>query len=447
VGLTAILGLLFWTLTGSPTSKMLAMCNARPGNSTEKEREARRLLENLAIGAGLPAPKLYVIDTPVPNAFAAGMDPAHAVVAVTNGLLGLLDQRELEGVLAHELSHIGNRDTRLNTIVAAIALFLRLPYLLRKKSREQRKFSAYQGGKSGWARASRYLLLPVYIYVFFIAPVLATLIRSAISRAREYLADADGALLTRNPEGLLRALAKIHGCGSVVSGSNPIVAHLYFADPLPAGLGIGLFTGGLLATHPPVDQRITRLAEFGGAVPPSVIEAAAREGAEYARNHPVMEGPREDAQPARDELSALSAGNPMGRVCRVLGPPTQLFDQPNPSTGVERIKVGDLLVVFDDPGKYRQVLTVDQTFGYIPRTVKLQRLDIVPAEVFDPELRKAFLAAHPVAETAAPKSAAPAAGATPGGLGLTSKQLAIAAVFAILVFGGMLLVMIKLTGN
>jgi Zn-dependent protease with chaperone function len=129
---TAVLGLLFWSLASSPTSQVLAMCGARPAGPSEAE--AKRLLENLSIGAGLPPPKLFVIDTPVPNAFAAGMDPSRSVVAVTHGLLALLDRRELEGVLAHELSHIGNRDTRLNTVVTSIVLFMRLPYLMRQRS-------------------------------------------------------------------------------------------------------------------------------------------------------------------------------------------------------------------------------------------------------------------------------------------------------------------------
>src|SRR6058998_3315416 len=125
-GLIAVLGVLFWGIASSPTSKLLVQAGARPAG--EEESEAKRLLENLAIGAGLPPPKLYIIDSSAPNAFAAGMNPEHAVVAVTSGALALLsDKRELEGVLAHELSHIGNHDIRLNTIVASIALFLRIP--------------------------------------------------------------------------------------------------------------------------------------------------------------------------------------------------------------------------------------------------------------------------------------------------------------------------------
>ncbi len=133
LALLAALGLLFWGISSSPTSKVLALTGARPADAPEAE--CKRLLENLSIGAGLPTPRLYVIESSSPNAFAAGTDPRSSVVVVTRGLLQLMDRRELEGVLAHELSHIASQDTRLNTIVASIALFLRLPYLLRKRQR------------------------------------------------------------------------------------------------------------------------------------------------------------------------------------------------------------------------------------------------------------------------------------------------------------------------
>jgi heat shock protein HtpX len=128
-----LLGLLFWGIASSPASKILALTGARPADALEAE--CKRLLENLSIGAGLPTLRLYVIASSSPKAFAAGTDPRFSVVVVTRGLLQLMNQRELEGVLAHELSHIGNRGTRFNTIVASIVLFLRFPYLLRKRQR------------------------------------------------------------------------------------------------------------------------------------------------------------------------------------------------------------------------------------------------------------------------------------------------------------------------
>jgi Zn-dependent protease with chaperone function len=209
---TAVLGLLFWAIAKSPTAKLLSQAGAWPAGSADAE--AARLLENLAVGAGLPTPKLYVIETDATNAFAAGMRPEDAVVAVTRGALHLLDRRELEGVLAHELSHIGNRDTRLNAIAASVALCLRLPYLLFKRKLtgpwiSVGRYDVHDGvvlsGESAAARAGLSLLdvlaLPVAVYILVVAPVLGTLIRAAISREREYLADADAALLTRFPQG------------------------------------------------------------------------------------------------------------------------------------------------------------------------------------------------------------------------------------------------------
>lgn len=383
LALLAVLGLLFWGIASSPTSKVLALTGARPADTPEAE--CKRLLENLAIGAGLPTPRLYVIETSSPNAFAAGTDPRHSVVVVTRGLLALMDQRELEGVLAHELSHIANQDTRLNTFVAAIALFLRLPYLLRQRKIRGAAASNNWNPVHRRFRMYRLVLAPLYLYIFFIAPFLASVIRAAISRSREYLADADAALLTRYPEGLMRALAKIRGAGSAIATANPVVSHFYFSDPSPSGFHLGLFAGNLLATHPPIDQRIVRLDEYHGGVPASVIGNAINAGTDFAKDHPAIT--ENDFAPvaASDELSVLSVGNPMGRVFRVAGlsQPAPLHDRPDPRSFIlRRIQNGDLLVVFDDPGKYRQVLTPDQTFGYLPRSVKLQKTNLFPNEVF-----------------------------------------------------------------
>ncbi len=438
-GVTALLALLFWTVASSPTSKVLTMCGARPAGSSENQ--ARKILENLAIGAGLPVPKLYVINSPTPNAFAAGTDPAHSVVAVTQGLLTLLEYRELEGVLAHELSHIGNHDTRLNTVVTALALFLRLPYLLLKRRISQHTQNHYEYiplRRRGLFRLMFTLaMLPAIFYVFVVAPILATIIRSAISRSREFLADADAALLTRNPEGLLRALAKIAGAGSAVSVSNPVISHLYFADPQPAGVGLGLFRGGLLATHPPIEKRIARLMEFNAGVSAAAIEQAVHEGKEFTQFHPPVA--LETLEPIKqDEISVLTAGNPMGRVFRVLSA-TSLYDRPDVrSFIVARVKAGALLVIFDDPGRFRQVLTPDQTFGYMPASVKTQKVDMLPAEIHDPAARAAMESA-PIAAPAVANAAA--------GPRLTPWQVVAATAFGLTVFTGIFLVMWKFGGS
>ena len=445
VSLLAVLGILFWGISSSPTSKVLALTGARPADTPEAE--CKRLLENLSIGAGLPTPRLYVIESSSPNAFAAGTDPSHSVVVVTRGLLQLMDQRELEGVLAHELSHIANQDTRLYTIVASIALFLRLPYLLRKQQRRE------AGGAGEWNpfyrrfQMYRLVLSPLYLYIFFIAPVMASVIRAAISRGREFLADADAALLTRYPEGLMRALAKIRGAGSALTAANPVVSHFYFGDPAPAGFGIGLLSGKLLATHPPIDQRVVRLMEFNGGVSATTIEAAIKAGQQFAKDHPAIA--ENDFAPvsASDELSVLSVGNPMGRVCRVTGlsSPAPVYDRPDPrSPVISRIKDGQLLVVFDDPGKYRQIITANQTFGYISYSIKLKKTDLFPNEVFN---MKATI--EPVSEAndgEAPDPGQPAAEPVKA-MGLTTRQLTIAATLFIGVFAVMFLVLMQFGGK
>ncbi|HUI78395.1 MAG TPA: M48 family metallopeptidase [Bryobacteraceae bacterium] len=435
-GLLVVGGILFWGVASSPTSKLLVQVGAQPAG--EREIEARRLLENLAIGAGLPWPKLYVIETSAPNAFTAGMDPHHAVVAVTRGALKLFDKRELEGVFAHELSHIGNHDIQLNTIVAMIALFLRVPYLLFK--RELRQGSTRPSRRLGiWEIA----LSPIGIYILFIAPILGALLRAAVSREREFLADADGVLLTRYPEGLLRALGKIAGAGSLMTKANPAYAHLYFANP--GGATQGWFTGNLMATHPPLSDRIERLSEFQGPTATAALKEAIEQGKDFTEQHPIVEVMELYPLAAQDELAVLNVGNPLGRVYRLLAhSPVPLYDQPTAGSLVQTyVQPGSLIVGFDDPGPYRQVNTPDQTFGYLDRSVKLQLLnDIVPDEVYNPKLRAAAESILPPLSVALATTVAKKAQTKPQGL--TPEQLVVVSVFALLVFVGMFFLLTKL---
>jgi heat shock protein HtpX len=432
--LVAAMGILFWGIASSPTSKLLVQVGAQPAG--EPEAEAKRLLENLAIGAGLPVPKLYVIETSVPNAFAAGMDPQHAVVAVTRGALNLFsDKRELEGVLAHEMSHIGNHDIRLNTIVASIALFLRIPYLMfrREMASGNWRYRRSQRGLGFWELVAS----PIGIYILFIAPLLAALIRAAVSREREFLADADAALLTRYPEGLARALAKIGGAGSQLKAANPAFAHFYFADP---ALKSSWFSGNLMATHPPITERIERLVGAQGTADSALLESV-KQGKSYGDRYSVVT--LEDHMPhaAKDELAALNQGNLLGRVYRVVSPePVAVYDlQDTKSAVLARVKPGSLIVVFDDPGKMRQVNTADQTFGYLDRSVKLAPVNhVIPAEVYDPKLRAAVEAALPPL-SAALQPVEPAVVA-----GLSRAQVFIALGFAGAVFAGMLVLLVVL---
>jgi heat shock protein HtpX len=206
-------------------------------------------LENLAITGGLPMPKLYVITDPAPNAFATGRDKNHAVVAVTTGLLSILDKTELEGVLSHELSHIGNRDMLLSTVVVVLVGFVSIISDMFMRSLFWNRHSDNNKGNG--------ILLVVGIILSILAPIFALLIQLAISRKREFLADASGVLLTRYPEGLANALRKISQYSKPMARQSGAIAHLYISDP--KGEGIGKKLSGLFATHPHMEDRIRAL--------------------------------------------------------------------------------------------------------------------------------------------------------------------------------------------
>lgn len=216
--------------------------------------ELWNIVENLAITAGLPMPRLYIVEDPSPNAFATGRNKEHAVVAVHTGLLQILNKTELEGVLAHELSHVGNRDTLVSTVVVVLAgviamlgdMFLRM---------------SMWGGSRRDNKEGGGLLLIIAIVASILAPIAATMIQLAVSRKREFLADASGALLTRYPEGLASALEKISAVGSVTPSTTAsnAYAHLYISNPFG---GAGRFMSKLFMTHPPMEERIAVLREM-----------------------------------------------------------------------------------------------------------------------------------------------------------------------------------------
>lgn len=210
--------------------------------------------ENLAITAGLPMPKLYVIDDSAPNAFATGRDETHAVVCATTGLLHILTRPELEGVIAHELSHIKNRDMLLMTIAVVLAGFVALVANIFLR------MSFFGGGRRDDNGNGNAVLMIVAIVGIVLAPLAAKLIELAVSRRREYLADASGALLTRYPEGLASALAKIGGYTSPMRSANLATAHLFIGDPFGAKAGGSSgWIERMFSTHPPIQERIQAL--------------------------------------------------------------------------------------------------------------------------------------------------------------------------------------------
>jgi heat shock protein HtpX len=223
--------------------------------------ELYRIVENLAITAGEPTPRVYIIDDPSPNAFATGRDPKHAAVAVTSGLLEKLDKAELEGVLAHEFSHIGNYDIRLSSIIVILVGFIVLlsDFFLR--------YTFWGGGgrrnnNNGDGQVGAILML-IGIVLALLSPLIAMLMQLAISRKRELLADADGALLTRNPNGLADALAKITADPLSMRSANKATAHLFIASPLHDTKGkTRSWYQSLFDTHPDPALRIARLREM-----------------------------------------------------------------------------------------------------------------------------------------------------------------------------------------
>lgn len=215
----------------------------------EQSPDLWNVVENLAITAGLPMPKVYIVNDPAPNAFATGRNPEHAVVAVTTGLLQILDRTELEGVIAHELSHIGNRDMLVMTVAVVLAGFIAIlaDFFMR---------TMLFGGNNDRGKHPAFLILAIVGII--LAPIAAKLIQMAVSRKREYLADASGALLTRYPEGLASALEKISAYGRPMQRRSHATAHLFISDPFgrEGKRSFAEKIGGLFQTHPPAEDRI-----------------------------------------------------------------------------------------------------------------------------------------------------------------------------------------------
>jgi len=232
----------------SSSKLALAMNGAKPIAKRDNPR-LYRIVENLSITEGMPTPAIYVVPDPALNAFATGRNPRHASVAATTGLLEALNDKELEGVMAHELGHIKNYDIRVSMIAfALVAVIAIISDIMLRASWFRDNDSDSSAGQA---------LFILGIVAALLAPFAATLIQLAISRKREYLADATGALTTRYPEGLASALKKIQHGSSVPRRQNTSTAHLFFANPLKKGSLAGLFS-----THPPINERIARLTNM-----------------------------------------------------------------------------------------------------------------------------------------------------------------------------------------
>jgi heat shock protein HtpX len=248
--LALIVGAVYALIQYFAAAKLALAMNGAHEVTKRDEPRLYRTVENLSIATGMPMPKVYVIDDPAPNAFATGRDPRHAVVAATQGLLNMMDDEELEGVIAHEMGHVKNYDIRVMMIVFGLvsAIGLIADIIMHM---------FWWGGRDDRESPNPVFML-IGIVAAILAPFVALLVQLAVSRRREYLADSTGALTTRYPEGLASALEKIRDHGSVMRRQNTSTAHLFFASPLKGNTVAALFS-----THPPINDRIARLRKMG----------------------------------------------------------------------------------------------------------------------------------------------------------------------------------------
>jgi len=408
-----------------------------------QERDLVQVVENLSIGAGLPLPRLYVIESAAPNAFATGRSPHDASLVVTRGLLELLDRRELEGVIAHELSHIGNHDIGLSTTLAALVGTLTLPLkLLSAPFRpdglrsllgvfglvanlglvalfgllgNEIVFQVWQQLRSITGRDDRFmewltsvepLLEPPWyfwwlqvheliapVYAVFGAPVAALLIRQAVSRQREFLADADAALLTRDPEGLALALVKIGAVGGERLRVGEGTVHLCFVDPLPQGSWLHV----VFPSHPSLAKRVELLARMGNGIAQSAIQAASDAAARVRFTKP---GPEEFhaslPNPPRDGTASSTqtteptgtgddgfarfddrpdTGSPVQAVAAAGHALTPLYERPDGwSRVLAQLPESAVVIPIATEGHFIRVTTAEHQAGYVSRSAPLAAL-------------------------------------------------------------------------
>ncbi len=240
---------------------VLASSGARPLQADDPQsRVLANVVEEMAIASGLPAPSVYVIDDPDPNAFATGRDPAHASLAVTTGLLMVMSRDELQGVIAHEMSHVRNYDIRTMTVIAALLGAVLLLSDWASRVRLSGRSRDREDDREGVSGGLGLLLFVVWLAAIVLAPIVGQLLAMAVSRSREYLADASGAELTRNPMGLANALRKLQAATTPTARIQRGSAHLCITDPLERPLNEKRgAVADLLATHPPIEDRIARL--------------------------------------------------------------------------------------------------------------------------------------------------------------------------------------------
>jgi len=244
-------GLYTWIQYFAASSQALAISGARQIQKSDDPR-LYRIVENLSITTGMPMPKVYIINDPAPNAFATGRDPEHAVVAATTGLLEIMTDSELEGVMAHELGHVQNYDIRVSMIV--FGLVVAVGFI----SDIALRFTLFGGGNRNNNNGGNPIMIIVGLAALIISPLVAAVVQAAVSRQREYLADATGSMTTRHPDALASALQKLAAYGRPMQRQNSTMAHMWISDPTKPGIMDRLFS-----THPPIAERVKRLGEIG----------------------------------------------------------------------------------------------------------------------------------------------------------------------------------------
>ena len=350
----------------------------------DEEQDYQRIVENLCIGSGLPLPRLYIIESATPNAFSVGRDQNDSAIAVSRSLLALLNRNELEGVLAHELSHIGNRDTSLSTLAAAMTLSTQAAFRLLGGVGHfvQRRWFLIFTPIGGFVIAAPFYLV---MSAFLTAPfaLIGLLLRASISRGREYLADADAVLLTRDPEGLVRALAKIEASTTPSARVDGVIAHLQIVNPLREDAS---WWDRIFSAHPPIEERIAALAGMGGGIPPSVLREAAEAGAKFTPVDPaatVVATPRWEERALGDEATESAETAPPAQPrrasggYRLTGEGTTLYAKPDTSSAALRqLAGGALITVIERQGDFVRVLTAGDRFGYISSSASMTPVDI-----------------------------------------------------------------------
>ena len=374
-------------ILGRTSAKLLA---------PDEEPDLERVVEGLCVGAGVPVPRLYVIESAVPNAFATGRDPAHATLTVTRGLLTLLTRRELAGVVAHELAHIVNHDSRLNTVVAALVATLRLPvavvttiYRLCHQVHQgfgllfllgfftlfiqiavfamlSLFFGIDDDGPLRWVRWREMIMSAFCLFSLF-GPFLGLFIRQAVSRQREYLADAEAVMLTRDPEALALALTKIgawRGPGRLALG--PSASHLCIVDPVPFD---ALWCDRIFPYHPPISERVRLLIRMAPGIDESLLRSAAHEGAKAGQLAAAAPEPKRPTPAPAPEPEAPSPEMPSS---------IPLYEKPDGwSTVLCQLPEHAAVIINGREGNFLRVTTANRIVGYISESSRA-RVIVVP---------------------------------------------------------------------